>query len=560
MNSICLINNHYSINMKGKIIMKNDQKPIEFTKFELKIVQKYFRIRSTGEIPVVYALDENGQVFEVGTNVPITDLIKENKGIYLTIEKVYNELKQVSLDKNPFDCRDFFGIYGETKKDKDATQYFPLSFNRWLKIAFGGIRWDYFPENDIILKEDVPYISNSKDTCSYFYFDKNTSAGDCPLWNHFRIRFQNPQEWEFFKAWIWTIFDASIKNRQMLYLLDKKGNTGKSTLVNAICTFMGRAASCVSATTLMSSFPLENVAGKRFITYPEVKLTKISNIEVIKNITGGDFVSIARKNKPTISEKVFAKILMTSNYPPEINPSDSAALSRIVVLKWRTNDELAKDPHAKEVLREFVEFDGDKPRVIEEIGFFYKEKFSADPEGALLNEMPAFLNECRIAYEKSVHTQNIISVPESARQSIKEDYLSPEIEMLDHFFDEYCDIDQGFTIKRTDLLSYISTLHKNMNHPSNIQEISKQFDGYMETFVKNNPQLEKTRKGGAVWYRGVEVFKEAIQNYGRKTPVSGTQNTGGSPDSSIKSEVRELIKQVSGTPQNPSDFDEEGPF
>ena len=484
----------------------------KMTEFEWAVLKENIRFRSTGDEPVIYVVDALGQVQEIGSVTPVHDMIANAPNVYAALSTRYQVLiSQAEKDATGAaipDYGQFMSILEKVSNVKPAI-YRPYDFPQWLDRALGVVRKNYVESCDLILKGDIPYISNERGKCTYFYFDKDTKAGDFNLWDSYKMRFQSTEEWDYFKAWLWTVFDASTQNRQILYIHEAQGASGKTTMVNALCKFMGRAATTMSTSTLLSNFPLEHVIGRRFVSYPEIKLRNFGNLEIIKNITGGDEVSVTRKGKPTVREKVFAKIMMISNDPPEINSVDQSIASRLVVLRWRTNEEILAHPNLVEFLRKYVVFENDKPVVINS-GFLYQDQY-ASPEKILAEQLPAFLDECRIAFEKSKHSSNEIAVPQSCLDALQNDCQTAEMEFLNYFFGSFCTFTHDHRIKRTDLIIGMGKVLKVSNYPTTIEKVGHLLNLFMDGLKKKHDHIEKFTRHNAVCFRGIEMHVDRIR-------------------------------------------------
>src|SRR5574344_861532 len=85
----------------------------------------------------------------------------------------------------------------------------------------------------------VPF-TNDKNVKALRYIDLSTvcKKGPHPRWDFYWKRY-TPAEAKVYKAFIWSIFKADSRGRQMLYIYDPQGYSGKSVVTNVIAKFVG---------------------------------------------------------------------------------------------------------------------------------------------------------------------------------------------------------------------------------------------------------------------------------------------------------------------------------
>ena len=129
---------------------------------------------------------------------------------------------------------------------------------------------------------------------------------------------------------------------ECLFYVHGPARAGKGTLTETMIAAWGRPiADEVSFATFTAdrtgdtqSFDLAGLKPCRFITASETgKYTQL-NTEVIKRITGGNYIRAAHKHKPLFTYRPQFKLWLTSNYPVRADVDDDAAWCRLRVIEF----------------------------------------------------------------------------------------------------------------------------------------------------------------------------------------------------------------------------------
>lgn len=211
---------------------------------------------------------------------------------------------------------------------------------------------------------------------------KETPAWDS-LTNRMTIEGTTLKGSEYFKGFIWSIFEETDKNRVFLYWYDS-GNQGKSETVNVLMDVLKGASTAFDFFNL-NSHSAESIVGKRLLVQHEAVVKKLSAIQLVKQITGGDAIVINPKGRKAYSINIDAKIIVLSNNSPIVS-SQASELSRLLPIK-------------------------NLPRTQEHEVNFFGEK--------LKEEVFDFLAKCKIAYNKL------------KSDNLKSNFLSIEKELKD---------------------------------------------------------------------------------------------------------------------------------
>jgi len=155
---------------------------------------------------------------------------------------------------------------------------------------------------------------------------------DYPSWKNFMSQ-MDPEDAETFAAYIFSIFDVKSVSKQLVYLWDE-GNTGKSTVTNALNKALGdTVCTAISKTIGTNDFGTSLIYGKRLIVYPECKDLDVLKSSIMHSITGGDTIQINTKFQSMFSAQVYAKIIVCSNDTPDVDLYQKNQKTRIIPIR-----------------------------------------------------------------------------------------------------------------------------------------------------------------------------------------------------------------------------------
>jgi hypothetical protein len=237
--------------------------------------------------------------------------------------------------------------------------------------------------------------------------------GPTPTWDEFLNRLDYP---EVFKAWVWSVFDPDNNIRQVMWLTGS-GNDGKSAIQKALLEIFGRdnSAACQKGDEFAKWFG-KKVYGKGFVTYADCDNIHLLNSQAIKQLTGGDITSIEAKGVDSFSAEIYAKLLISSNMPPRINPELEAHTSRLIRLK-------------------VAPIAAGQPK---------DEQFKT----RLIAEGYAFLCKCREAYDKYINNgQDALILPEELTKGIIDECANETYYLLLEFVDKYIEFGENYYCK-----------------------------------------------------------------------------------------------------------------
>lgn len=266
----------------------------------------------------------------------------------------------------------------------------------------------HLSEYFVHIHENVfPYMpvsfSNDLTEASLNYFDisnvDTTQVVETPAWNEFITKFPEIEQ-PVFMAFIYKIFNAKNKGKQALFLVDN-GNTGKSTLLNALAKVLGpKLAQSMQKDSFSNQFSLAKIWNKRFIAIPDCKNVKILHTEKIHNILGNDTVEVEEKGEKSFSANLSCKMIIGMNDAPEIGGA-AHEQTRAIILHPALPPALLEKLGQKDGNGKIERNNKGDAIILGDASF----------ESKLINEFWDFLKKCRPHYEKLCPNNGNIILP-----------------------------------------------------------------------------------------------------------------------------------------------------
>jgi len=235
--------------------------------------------------------------------------------------------------------------------------------------------------------EPAPFAFKSEDKYCFNKLDIDPTPGKHPAWEEFLIRLSSAED---FMAFVASIYESKHAGREFCYLYDPAGESGKSTVIEALCSPFGkRGVATINSHDIKTSSPhfLEHIYGKRLAVWPDCKNSKMPMLEIIRNLVSGERVTINPKGEKAFSVEVYVRLIVGANYAPEITGSgaDASRLLRIDVASSLNNN----DPTWKQ---------------------------------RLIDELPFFLYACREVYKTKCPNFGKISLDDKTLDLIKKSH------------------------------------------------------------------------------------------------------------------------------------------
>jgi putative DNA primase/helicase len=173
----------------------------------------------------------------------------------------------------------------------------------------------------------------------------NESA-KCPTWEKFVASTMcgNAELTQFLRRAIGYALTGST-GEQCFFILHGVGSNGKSTLLNAVRSLLRGYARQASADTFMAkrnntAGPGDDIAalrGARFVSAIETEQSQSLAEAMIKQLTGGDIVSVRRLYENYFEFEPEFKIFLATNHKPNIRGNDHGIWRRIRLIPFEAN-------------------------------------------------------------------------------------------------------------------------------------------------------------------------------------------------------------------------------
>lgn len=269
-----------------------------------------------------------------------------------------------------------------------------------------------------LIDEQPKNFSWNPDELAFKKFDESlVQPGECPTWREFTDRLNYPA---VFKAWVWSLFTPDNNIRQAMWITGA-GNDGKSAVQKALRDIFGpqHVYDCKKGDEGRQWFQ-SSVYGKCLVNYADCDAPNLLNNQAIKQLTGGDATSIESKGVNAFSAEIYAKLFVTSNMPPRINPDLEAQTSRLIRLKLKPI--MAGAPKDEQF----------KTRLVE--------------------ECYAFLWECREEYKVHINAGNdALILPKQLVKDIENECAEDNYYILQEFVNKHIEYGDQYYCKPSDI-------------------------------------------------------------------------------------------------------------
>jgi putative DNA primase/helicase len=361
--------------------------------------------------------EDDSQVLPLDLCVPVLNkyfaLYRGSDGI----ERLFsvNERREVALQLSDNLVRQVVHDQVKEKAGKIPTA-------RYLEAAVDVWRRETAPIKD----EPEPFCFENEDKLCFKRFPWMPVRGEHPAWGQFLNRLSDP---DGFMAFVGSVFDKQNRSRQYLWLRGE-GQDGKSTVLAAIQNCLGVAATSVNNTFLSKAnqFFYSALYGRRAVFYPDCKNPKLGMSEFIRNSTSGDFVPVEFKGKTTFAARMYVKLFIASNMPPEVS-SQKADQSRMILIEVAPS----------------------------------KEKDDPSWASRLETELPAFLFSCQEVYARLCPRRGDIRVSDRSKE-LQEAAAAAFEERFHDVFDRYFVVDGSATTEAARVRAVLQEDAKFSNH------------------------------------------------------------------------------------------------
>lgn len=366
-------------------------------------------------------------------------------------------------------------VFTGTDKEKSKQQA-----EHW-KYVFDIIRANAVDYAITKSKIQIIKFQKSNDYC-FRFIDMDETKGDVhPAWDEFLDRIPS-ETTPYFLAWIWSIF-AKDDSTRLVCWFHGDGNDGKSFIYKAISEYLGFLAVEETIWNPDNKFTLSKMVGKKLVYVPDNKSPKLIENQLIKNVSGGDRVTVEKKNRDPFSAVMQGKIMVGSNCAPEIS-EDAASTSRLMYIKLA--------PAVTEIVNATA------PHIWQK---------------NLISEVPVILKKAKSFYDKLTNGRQILKLPKEMTEQV-----------LAHTGDD-------FTFQIRDFLSSHYEITNKDQDRVKMSELTVQF----KVYVSENGFASSTQQNAA-WER----FKSFMKIRGVKP---GKSRINGSSPTSVFIGIRLRTEQ-----------------
>lgn len=296
----------------------------------------------------------------------------------------------------------FTDVYTQLSKDmfvKTFSTNLPLLCGRYAK------RLDHHPLPYSYEDDDYAFIK--------LKIDEMVEEGECPTWDKaLEERLENEEECAVFRAAVWQVYEVKNKSRQVVYMYDPHGRSGKSVMLRAAFSHLSKATQAIQKLSLSNQFAVSKIWNKQLVTIGDNKNTMLLKSQLIHTATGGDLMDVEYKGKDSFAAPFQGHVWANGNVKLDIDTDAEHEVSRLVLFN------IEKPKSAQTILYQCDE-NGDI--LMSEDGTPLLA--SGDPkwEETLKKELPQFLYKCRMDYAKYCPRNSDIVLPAFMQNRIQEE-------------------------------------------------------------------------------------------------------------------------------------------
>lgn len=358
--------------------------------------EHYKFLNTGGEHPLCMHYDSENGIYH----------IKEKTRLQGTIKKRIEE-----VDENLVTMRVLDETYRLLTTDLERVSADDFNTNQDIIIFKNGVLKLSTME---LLPHSPTYLSTIQIPCNY-----TPDAGECLIFDAFIDQLSNNDEsvanllWEYLGLSISNIF--GFRAKKALCLLGK-GNTGKSRFVEFVRLLVGvENYASVTLQGLEKRFGTHGIYGKRVIGCADLPSTSVSELNIFKQLTGGDPISFEGKYKDAFTARYNGTLVFAANELPEFGGDHGDhVFERLMIVPcvnsiseeqwdnelvdkfWEEREAIVTKAviHLQEFVARGCKFD--EPEICRKVRAQYK----LDTEPTL-----AFLQECTVPREQADHDQ-----------------------------------------------------------------------------------------------------------------------------------------------------------
>ncbi len=147
----------------------------------------------------------------------------------------------------------------------------------------------------------------------------------CPMIDKFLSEILNAEDIDTAIEWFGYVLEPEYWIQSILMLLGEGGN-GKSTFLSLLSVFVGKR-NCANESIhnlANNRFRVATLHGKLANIYADIGSKELKDTGILKLLSGGDYISAEKKNKPPFEFKNFARMIFSANRLPRASDDTDA--------------------------------------------------------------------------------------------------------------------------------------------------------------------------------------------------------------------------------------------
>lgn len=193
----------------------------------------------------------------------------------------------------------------------------------------------------IDLRRGIFRATNKYDYISYGIDTPYNPDAKCPRWIQFiqEITCDNEEIAQFLQRAVGYSLTASTEE-QVFFLLHGKGGNGKGVFINMLGKVLQNYSAAIRFAALESNArndserDIAELPGTRLVFASEGAEIKVLDTSIIKSITGGDIIRVAKKFQHPFSFKPHFKLWLATNHIPKIQDDSDGFWRRVIKIPF----------------------------------------------------------------------------------------------------------------------------------------------------------------------------------------------------------------------------------
>ena len=256
--------------------------------------------------------------------------------------------------------------------------------------------------------------------------DAIVKEGECPTWDlALHERLENEEECAVFRAAVWQVYETNNTSRQLVYMYDPHGRSGKSAMLRAAFSHLSQSTQALQKQSLNNQFGFAKIWNKQLVTIGDNKNTMMLKSQIIHTATGGDLADVEYKGKDSFTARFRGHIWANGNVKLDIDTDAEHEVSRLVLFN------INKPKSAQTIL---YKCDSDGNIMMSADGTPLLRSGDPSWEEKLKAELPHFLYKCRQDYAVYCPRDSDLVLPDFMQERIQTECVELNKIVFDDFF------------------------------------------------------------------------------------------------------------------------------